>query len=134
MYQTESLIDRCLSDGTACLQAFEALLNQLPRAEIDREAGACILRLMDCAQICETGLGLIGRGSPLTEELCVLWRTACEECAGRLELAGIGGACAAKCRRCAARCRQLGGALRGVDASSCRLGVGRPRPMDGCLE
>jgi len=67
--------------------------------------------LLDCAQICQTSVDFMIRGSNLHTLTCGVCAEICQRCADECEQMADGDAqmqrCAEVCRRCAESCRQM---------------------------
>ena len=104
MQSADSPLELCLVKCSACLDASLELATRLCAAPADSKVSNSILRLLDCAQMCELAIGFIARGSPLQKEVCAICGEISEACAARFELFEGGEACAAACRECATAC------------------------------
>jgi hypothetical protein len=70
----------------------------------------CILLDLDCADLCRTLIGMLGRTSEYSRELMVVCATLCDQCADvcekykDMEHCRL---CAESCRECATICRNV---------------------------
>lgn len=99
-----NLLEECVSRCGGCLHACLECASELSTDADDAAGGACMLRLLDCAQACEAAVGFMVRCSPLADEMCALCGEICETCATNLERTYGSHPCADACRKCADAC------------------------------
>jgi hypothetical protein len=102
----QQCIELCQDCHKACQETLFYCLQ-----EGGRHAEANHIRLMmDCAEICQTAMNFMQRGSPLHRYTCGACAEICERCAADCEKMADDSrmaACATMCRRCAESCRRM---------------------------
>jgi hypothetical protein len=105
MFDFQSCIDACNACAYACDHCAASCLKE---EDVAAMAG-CIANDMDCAQLCRTAAGLMGRASPHAAALCQVCAAACRACAAECGKHDMDHCqqCAEACRRCAEACAQM---------------------------
>ena len=103
--QFQSCIDACYTCALACDTCASACLQE---DDVKMMAG-CIALDIDCASLCRTAAGFMGRGSPMAHVLCQACVAVCDACANECaqHQAQHCQDCAAACRSCADTCRRM---------------------------
>lgn len=108
--EIQTCIKNCQECMTICLQTATHCLG-LGGAHAGAEHQVL---LQDCAHICGTAAGFMGRGSHHHHHICAACAEVCNACAENCERVGKGDSqmkqCADVCRRCAASCEKMAGA------------------------
>ncbi len=105
--EMKDCIDLCDECRTSCLNTVSHCLS---KGGAHAEPAHIVL-LLDCADICSTSAGFMGRGSEMHAEICGICADVCDRCAESCESLAAGDqmmkACAETCRRCAESCRRM---------------------------
>jgi hypothetical protein len=105
---------RCIALCNECAEtSSHTLIHCLDKG--GRHAASDHIRLLvDCAQICDTAVAFMARGSELQPMVCGVCADVCERCAASCERFGddeMMRKCADLCRRCAESCAAMAGSL-----------------------
>ncbi len=101
----EACIKACYNCATACDHCAASCLQEPDVKMMAR----CIASDIDCAEICRTAAGLMGRGSEFATAVCKVCADICQACGdecGKHQMDHCQ-ACAEACKRCAEECRRM---------------------------
>jgi hypothetical protein len=101
----QECLDACNACQVTCLHCAVACLNEPSPAEL----ADCIRLDLDCAELCQTAVGYMARGSSQAKAVCVLCATICQKCGAECAKHAHDHCqtCARACEECAQACRAM---------------------------
>lgn len=102
-------IDECVRCHEVCLSTMPYCLEQGGQHATDEH----IMRLLDCATVCQTSADFMLRGSDDHALICAMCAVICRRCAddcARFTDDDVMQACAESCRECAESCEHMAAA------------------------
>ena len=104
--EMQACMDACHACHVSCLSMAMTHCLEVGGAHAKPEH----MRLMlDCAEICETAISFMARGSEHHRHICRECAEICRACAASCDAVGGMEECAAACRRCAEACEKMAG-------------------------
>jgi hypothetical protein len=103
-------MQECIKNCTDCNKICVETLAYCRKQGGKHAAAGHLRALQDCAELCQTSVSFMRRGSALHGRTCGLCAAACEQCAKSCEQFPNDAkmkACAAQCRRCARSCQAM---------------------------
>lgn len=101
----QDCIDACNACLAECLHCAVSCLKEQNPAEL----AACIKLDLDCADMCQTAVGHMARGSTQAKAVCTLCADVCEQCGAECAKHSHEHcqSCARACEKCAQACRAM---------------------------
>lgn len=101
----QDCIDMCNRCAAACFNCAGECLKE----QDVHMMTTCIKLDLDCANICQVAVGMMGRDSKFIDSICTLCAQICDACAGECAKHSHDHCkqCAEACRKCAEACRKM---------------------------